>query len=120
MYHECQLIHADFSEYNILYHHHRCHVIDVGQAVTKEHPQAENFLLRDCRNVLSFFQKKGVDKLIEAEELQSLIVSKQDEAFCNGSAEHDPEGMVSKAVKHAEKLDAWSEKHRFIVERLFR
>ncbi|PHJ21302.1 rio1 family protein, partial [Cystoisospora suis] len=55
MYQECQLVHGDFSEYNLLYYLQGLYVIDVGQAVHTAHPQALDFLKRDCRNVTSFF-----------------------------------------------------------------
>ncbi|RLM53071.1 RIO1 family regulatory kinase/ATPase, partial [Halorubrum sp. Atlit-26R] len=36
-------------------------VIDLGQAVTVHHPNAEEFLRRDCRNVANFFRRQGAD-----------------------------------------------------------
>jgi RIO kinase 1 len=36
-------------------------IIDVGQAVTIHHPNAEEFLERDCENVASFFGRQGMD-----------------------------------------------------------
>ena len=35
LYRDCKLVHADLSEYNILYHHGRPHFIDVGQVQKK-------------------------------------------------------------------------------------
>jgi len=42
------LVHADLSEYNILYYKHRCFFIDVSQSVEHDHPNALNFLRKDC------------------------------------------------------------------------
>jgi RIO kinase 1 len=36
-------------------------VIDLGQAVTVHHPNAEAFLRRDCHNVAAFFGRQGLD-----------------------------------------------------------
>ena len=55
------LVHGDLSEYNIVVHEDQLVFIDVGQAVTVHHPNAEDFLDRDCRNVASFFADLGVD-----------------------------------------------------------
>ena len=51
MYQKCGLVHADLSEYNMLWHKDKVYFIDVGQSVEKMHPKAEEFLLRDCENV---------------------------------------------------------------------
>lgn len=52
MYKEAKLIHADFSEYNILWYEGKCWVIDVAQAVEPVHPGALEFLMRDCGNIV--------------------------------------------------------------------
>jgi RIO kinase 1 len=51
------LIHADLSEFNILYHE-QPYIIDMGQAVTPDHPRALSFLVRDIKNVNRFFAKR--------------------------------------------------------------
>ena len=48
MYQRCKLVHADLSEYNLLYHEGEVWVIDVSQAVENDHPMALDFLRRDC------------------------------------------------------------------------
>lgn len=60
MYRDARLVHADFSEYNILWYMNRCVVIDLAQAVEPLHPAALEFLMRDCYNITSFFEKRGV------------------------------------------------------------
>ncbi|KAI0087876.1 RIO1 family-domain-containing protein [Irpex rosettiformis] len=86
LYHECKLVHADLSEYNILYHVEppsqqqpastveqneilpedidqplgHLYIIDVSQSVEHDHPHAFDFLRSDLRNVEEFFSKRGV------------------------------------------------------------
>ena len=59
--HDAGLVHGDLSEYNLVIWNGQIHVIDVGQAATIHHPNADDFLDRDCRNVANFFAKQGVD-----------------------------------------------------------
>ena len=61
LYGRAKLVHADLSEYNILYHRGRPYLVDMAQTVSREHPAADYFLERDLRNVCNFFRKKGVD-----------------------------------------------------------
>jgi RIO kinase 1 len=59
--HDAGLVHGDLSEYNIIVHDSQLYVIDLGQAVTVHHPNSDDFLERDCRNVANFFHRQGVD-----------------------------------------------------------
>jgi RIO kinase 1 len=54
------LVHGDLSEYNVVVHGGELVVIDVGQAVTIHHPNVEEFLERDCRNVADYFARQGI------------------------------------------------------------
>lgn len=81
MFHECKLVHADLSEYNILYFKGVIYIIDVSQSVEFDHPQAFDFLRMDCTNVTDYFRKKGafvlgLKKLLEF-ILDASIVSEQ-------------------------------------------
>lgn len=76
LYQECRLVHADFSEYNLLYHEGHIIVIDVSQAVEVEHPQALEFLRMDCMNILKFFRGKG-HKTLGLQQLFDFIVKKE-------------------------------------------
>lgn len=60
LFHQCKLVHADLSEYNILYHNSHLYIIDVSQSVEHDHPSAFDFLRKDIKNVEDFFQKVGV------------------------------------------------------------
>jgi RIO kinase 1 len=63
MYQTCKLVHADLSEYNLLYHEKRLWVIDVSQSVEHAHPKSLDFLRMDIKNVHDFFRRKGVHTL---------------------------------------------------------
>ena len=63
LYQQCKLVHADFSEYNLLFFNDKIYVIDVSQAVEHDHPQALYFLRRDCANTNDFFRKNGANCL---------------------------------------------------------
>jgi RIO kinase 3 len=69
MYQEAKLVHADFSEYNILWWDGKLWVIDVAQAVEPIHPSALEFLMRDCANITNFFSKRGVPDVKSKEDL---------------------------------------------------
>ncbi|MDD3492882.1 MAG: serine protein kinase RIO [Candidatus Thermoplasmatota archaeon] len=56
MYHRAGLVHADLSEYNVLYHEEPV-IIDVGQTVKTTHPMADVFLRRDIGNLTRFFTR---------------------------------------------------------------
>jgi RIO kinase 1 len=56
LYQEARLVHADLSEYNILYHE-KPYLIDMGQAVTLDHPRASAFLIRDVKNLNRYFSR---------------------------------------------------------------
>ena len=59
MYHDCNLVHGDLSEYNLLWHQGRAVIIDVSQSVEHGHPYANDFLRKDIFNVTDFFRKQG-------------------------------------------------------------
>ncbi|KMZ96697.1 serine/threonine protein kinase RIO1, putative [Plasmodium vivax] len=54
----CKLVHADFSEYNLLYFYNHIYIIDVSQSMEHDHPYSLEFLKRDCVNITNFFKKK--------------------------------------------------------------
>ena len=65
LYQRCRLVHADLSEYNLLYHNEKLWIIDVSQSVEHDHPRSLEFLRMDVKNVSDFFRRKGVDTLQE-------------------------------------------------------
>lgn len=57
LYKKAELVHADLSEFNILYSD-QPYLIDMGQSVTRDHPRALPFLMRDIRNINRFFKNR--------------------------------------------------------------
>uniref|UniRef100_A0A3Q1F952 non-specific serine/threonine protein kinase n=1 Tax=Acanthochromis polyacanthus TaxID=80966 RepID=A0A3Q1F952_9TELE len=60
MFQDARLVHADLSEFNMLYHDGDAYIIDVSQSVEHDHPHALEFLRKDCSNVNEFFGKRGI------------------------------------------------------------
>ncbi|XP_050298831.1 serine/threonine-protein kinase RIO1 [Anthonomus grandis grandis] len=60
MYNKCKLVHADLSEFNMLYHNGEIYIIDVSQSVEHDHPHALEFLRKDCTNITDYFKKRDV------------------------------------------------------------
>ncbi|MGD9395655.1 MAG: serine protein kinase RIO [Candidatus Thorarchaeota archaeon] len=59
-YTKAGLVHADLSEYNILWMKKPV-FIDVSQAVLIAHDNAKKYLFRDIQNIINYFTKLGVD-----------------------------------------------------------
>lgn len=55
------LVHADLSQYNILNYHDSPVFIDFSQATPTDTVTAPELLLRDIRNLCTFFEKKGLE-----------------------------------------------------------
>jgi RIO kinase 1 len=60
LFKKAQLIHADFSEYNIFKFRGERVLFDMGSAIHVSHPEAREFLLRDTSNIVRFFKKRGI------------------------------------------------------------
>lgn len=73
LYRQCNLIHADLSEYNILWHQGHLWFIDVSQSVEPTHPHGLEFLLRDCTNISNFFRKLGVHGVLKPHEMFNRV-----------------------------------------------
>ncbi|WP_435334126.1 serine/threonine-protein kinase Rio1 [Haloarchaeobius sp. TZWWS8] len=71
------LVHGDLSEYNMVIHDGELVIIDLGQAVTVHHPNAEDFLQRDCENVANFFSRQGLD--VTGDELYEFVTEHRDD-----------------------------------------
>ncbi|KAL9009041.1 MAG: hypothetical protein Q9173_005893 [Seirophora scorigena] len=86
LYQTCRLVHADLSEYNVLYHEDKLWLIDVSQSVEHDHPRSLEFLRMDIKNVTDFFARTSVDTLSER-TVFSFVTATQ------GS--QDPEAMAA-------------------------
>ena len=60
LYKQANLVHCDFSEYNIFKTKKDLILFDLGSAVDLEHPKAEELLKRDINNISKFFVKRGL------------------------------------------------------------
>jgi len=72
LYQKYQIVHADLTEFNILYDENkdRITIIDFPQAVDTDHPEAQNHLRRDFTHLLDYFGKKWS---ISTEEKETVI-----------------------------------------------
>jgi len=77
LYRKCNLVHADFSEYNLLWLDARVWVIDVSQSIEIIDPMALEFLFRDCQNLSKFFRNKEVENVKSAEEIFNDITEQK-------------------------------------------
>ncbi|GMT18865.1 hypothetical protein PFISCL1PPCAC_10162, partial [Pristionchus fissidentatus] len=86
MYKECNLVHGDFSEFNLLWKDGRVYVIDVSQAMDLSHPRVLHYLLRDIENVLSFFHRYETPNLPSKtalfNEITDLSMSEEGDLTC--------------------------------------
>ncbi|KAG7387920.1 Serine/threonine-protein kinase RIO1 [Phytophthora boehmeriae] len=73
MYQKCRLVHGDLSEYNILYYQGKLFFIDVSQSVEHEHPSANDFLRKDCRNIADYFRKTGALNPMTTQDLFDFV-----------------------------------------------
>jgi RIO kinase 2 len=75
-YVDAGVIHADLSEYNVLLKPDmHVLIIDWPQYVTVEHPNAEELLTRDVKNVLDFFSRRFRVK-VRIEEVCGFVSGK--------------------------------------------
>ncbi|CAF0964900.1 unnamed protein product [Brachionus calyciflorus] len=69
LYTKCNLVHADFNQFNLLWHENKVWVIDVSQSVEPLHPMGFEFLLRDCQNVYKFFTNRKLENVKTGEQI---------------------------------------------------
>jgi RIO kinase 1 len=55
------LVHADLSEYNILMWNDDPYIIDVGQALPVDSPMADEYFMRDVKNIVRYFSGLGIE-----------------------------------------------------------
>jgi RIO kinase 2 len=70
------VVHADLSEYNIILKPDmHVLIIDWPQFVRADHPNAQDFLVRDVRNVLDFFGRRHQVRM-ELEAVMDYVTGK--------------------------------------------
>ncbi len=64
LYRDAELVHADLSEFNIILKDDEPYLIDMGQSVLIDHPNASYYLERDIRNIIRFFSRYGIKEKV--------------------------------------------------------
>jgi len=73
MYQKAHLVHADLSEYNLLYLKNTLYMIDVAQSVEHDVPNALEYLRRDCSTISGFFHHKGSHPMLTVREFFEFV-----------------------------------------------
>ncbi|KAF2274047.1 Serine/threonine-protein kinase Rio1 [Westerdykella ornata] len=114
MYQVCRLVHADLSEYNLLYHLGKLYMIDVSQSVEHDHPASLEFLRKDVKNVSDFFRSRNVDVLSERKVFMFITVPE-------GSIEMDDmEKAIDEMFKAREGLSEEDKRKEEVDDEVFR
>lgn len=111
MYNLCKLVHADLSEFNMLYLDELVYIIDVSQSVEHDHPCAFEFLKKDCTNITDYFKKKNVatmtvkqlfdfitDPNITEISMETVLEGLSKEARRNQKRESNPTNQVYRCL----------------------
>ncbi len=61
LWNDAGMVHADFSDYNILWHDGEPWVIDAGQSVVERHPNSNEFLVRDATRLVQWATRQGLE-----------------------------------------------------------
>jgi len=72
-YQKAKLVHGDLSEYNVLIHDGEPVLIDCGQAMVTEHPNATDFLRRDIENLNRYFRHLGIE-VMGTESMMKMVM----------------------------------------------
>lgn len=75
LYKKANLVHADLSEYNVLFFKKEPVIIDVSQSVLLDHPYAAAFLYRDIDNINRYFKQLRVETLSNEELYEQITDS---------------------------------------------
>lgn len=73
LYRKAELVHGDFSEYNIMMWKGKPVIFDVSQAVPTSHPMAGFLLRRDLTNLNRFFSRLGVTVVAVEEAFKQVV-----------------------------------------------
>ena len=78
-YLDAGLVHGDLSEYNILVRNDELVIIDVGQAVLYNHPQANTLLTHDINNITNYFKRTYEIKVDQQKIIEEFLSLREDE-----------------------------------------
>ncbi|CAE7942383.1 RIOK1, partial [Symbiodinium necroappetens] len=106
MMQRCKLVHGDLSEYNMLHSDGKLYIIDVSQSVESDHPQALDFLKRDCVNVNNFFAKRTSTGAVPVKRLFDFVVTRELPRLGSAGSSDDAE-----AFKVAAQAGEWPRAH---------
>ncbi|GFR47397.1 hypothetical protein Agub_g9114, partial [Astrephomene gubernaculifera] len=101
LFQKCRLVHADLSEYNILYHKGELYIIDVSQAVDLDHPKALDFLREDCKHINDYFRRCGVATLSVRETFDFVVDPAINEENMDAALERLSELAASRPINVA-------------------
>lgn len=121
LYHDCKLVHADLSEFNLILHDDDLYIIDVSQSVEQDHVMASEFLRRDCANVNQFFRKKQVATLTLRELFEFITdLTVTDSNLDDRLAELESRALerTFEELTEQEKIDDEVFKNAYIPQRL--
>lgn len=121
LFHKCKLIHADLSEYNLLYNDGKIVIIDVSQSVEHDHPHAMEFLRKDCSNITNYFRKYGVPVMTVRELFDFITDLNITENNINEYLSRAQEIAVNRnsdAISEEAKIDEEVFKQAYIPKRL--
>ncbi|XP_064551517.1 serine/threonine-protein kinase RIO1 [Drosophila montana] len=121
IYNQCRLVHADLSEFNILFQDGQLVIIDVSQSVEHDHPHAFDFLRKDCTNISEFFRKKSVATMTVKELFDFITDQTINEQNMEECLERISERIMDRdfdAITAQEKIDAAVWQNTYIPKRL--
>lgn len=121
MYNKSKLVHADLSEFNLLYYDRQIVIIDVSQSVEHDHPHAFEFLRKDCTNISDFFQKKEVSTMTVKELFEFITNPQLKEESVEEYLEEMSEQIAERDINdltEQEKIDEEVFKNAYIPKRL--
>ena len=114
LYKDAKLVHADLSEFNLLFHENSIVVIDVSQSVEHDHPRAIDFLRKDCCNINHFFRKNGVLTLTLRELFDFVTDPNLLDDDVDQYLEKLQETASGRTLAELESLEKESEEHIFL------
>jgi RIO kinase 1 len=121
LYNIVKLVHADLSEFNMLYHNDSIVIIDVSQSVEQEHPHAFEFLRKDCTNISDFFRRKGVSTMTVKELFDFITdrtIKEENMEECLEAISERIDGRSIDELTAQEKIDEEVFKNAFIPKTL--